>query len=133
MSTDKPEVSTSQTKQVKDLYFQAALCKLVYVATILVFSSLWMVFSWIQDQGDGTWFARSGAVPTVVTAFASIWLAKYRDLILGGGGYRSLLAEDAGKELGPYYNFLQGATFVLLGISTLVWAYGDLVFRRLAC
>lgn len=131
-----PEESTSvciSRAEIENLYLKSALCKLVYIATILTFSLFWMVFSWLQDQGDGTWFARSGAIPTVATALASIWLAKYRDLILGGGGFRTLLAGVADKKLSPYYNFLQGATFVLLCASTLVWAYGDLVFRRLVC
>ncbi|MFZ7337554.1 hypothetical protein ACLS0R_14995 [Comamonas jiangduensis] len=130
MSSDNFESVTVSKVQLKDLYFRAAFCKLNYVATILFFSLSWMFFSWLQDQADGTWFARSGALPTVATALASIWLAKYRELLLGGGGFRSLLADDAEKKLRPYYNFIQSATFLVLAVSTLVWGYGDLVFQR---
>lgn len=131
-----PEENTTvcvAKETVEDLYFRAAYCKLNYVVTILTASLLWMAFSWFQDPGDGTWFARSGAVPTVATVLASIWLAKYRELILGGGGFKSVLADKAHKKLSPYYNCLQAATSVVLVISTLVWAYGDLAFRRFTC
>lgn len=120
-------------KTIEDLYFRAACCKLAYVVTVLVASLLWMFFSWLQDQGDGTWFARSGAVPTVATVLASIWLAKYRELLLGDGGFRELPADKAYKKLSPYYTFLQASTLIVLVVSTLVWAYGDLVFRHLTC
>jgi hypothetical protein len=78
-----------------------------------------------EDEPLGQWFQRSGAVMTVLAAFAQFKASGIATMIAGG-----TFAET--WEAFHKYNRLQTLaawlSLVLIVIGTLIWAYGDLLF-----
>lgn len=125
MSNKSP--SGESRKECK--YWREARCRIVVTLITLLASSIWMSVSWILDNGDGTWFARSGAIPAIASIGVTLLLDKYRKIFesdgMGSGAWQEWL-----RPLQPWITCVQLASLALVCVATLVWAYGDLFYKH---
>jgi hypothetical protein len=99
-------------------------CGLCLCAAILPLFSMLGIFK-PRAEPLGQWFARSGAMMTVIAVFAQFRAASIATMILGS-------AYGESREFYHTYKRRQAAvavvSLVLVVIGTVVWGYGDLLF-----
>jgi hypothetical protein len=81
----------------------------------------------VQADTPGQWFERSGAVMTVFAVFAQFKAGSIATMIAGGTFAESWEAYHKYKR---YQAAVAVLSLVLVGIGTVVWGYGDLLFVR---
>lgn len=95
-----------------------------------------VLFSLIASlvSGEGTWFARSGAVMVLSAAVLEFRQLHFGQLILLaaalGNRALGLPTGDQGARVKKYRTRLQWSALVLAIFGTLIWAYGDLPFPK---
>jgi hypothetical protein len=89
---------------------------------------LFSMLGWFKPQAEplGQWFQRSGAVMTVFAVYAQFKANSITAMIAGSGwgGPFALDPRYKGQQ-----NVAAGLSLALVIIGTLVWGYGDLLFR----
>lgn len=124
------QIASSNASNKEDrIHLLIAKLKLGGAGIVLLISLAWMVASWMSDSGDGGWFARSGSIPTVSIAVTTFWLDGFRKLF-EGDGMGDYYWQELFKKLKPWFMTLQASALFMLCISTIVWAYGDLVYKH---
>lgn len=113
----------------------AVNCRFVAVSVVLFFGwffAFLSVFTQLdisEDQAE--WFSRSGAVLTVTSLFATIWLSGIKPFLIGDGGYASREGIAVFKEIKRAQNVAFIATHISAAVGTVVWGYGNLFHRFL--
>jgi hypothetical protein len=78
-----------------------------------------------EEETLGQWFQRSGAVMTVLAAFAQFKASGIATMIAGG-----TFAEtwEAYHKYSRFQTLAAWLSLILIVIGTVIWAYGDLLF-----
>ena len=79
-----------------------------------------------QAEPLGQWFQRSGALMTVIAVFAQFKAGSIATMIAGTTFAESWEAYHKYKR---HQAVVAGLSLVLVVIGTIVWGYGDLLFR----
>jgi hypothetical protein len=78
-----------------------------------------------QAEPLGQWFARSGAMMTVIAVFAQFKAASIATMIQGRAFGESW---EFYRKYKRRQAFAAGLSLVLVVLGTIVWGYGDLLF-----
>lgn len=127
--------TSSNEDSQKRPYRDIANCRLMAISMVLlggwlvVYVSVFTQLDVSKDQAQ--WFSRSGAVLTVSSLFATIWLAGLRSALVGDGGYGSIYGIEVYKEFKAQQTGAYWASHISAVAGTVIWGYGDLFYSWL--
>lgn len=98
----------------------------------------WVWYSWSKDFGDGIWFSRSGAVLVFTVFCIQNHILILRNRTSNATPLESIVISDepnssflkTGPENKKNDTFLQVINLIIGATGTLIWAYGDSIFRK---
>lgn len=112
------------------LFWSWLLIALAIAVAIVTWNGWWMPSFFLPGGDVPDWFSRSGAVVTILGLMVHMRLS---DLLnkLQPPGLNSIAHRDAmewyAKRRGR--RFLSSASYLMTGIGTIIWGYGDLIMR----
>lgn len=113
-----------------------AHCCFIGIGVLLLTGLLAMYVSALVDplwlDTSGQTFQRSGAISTIATIIASIQLTRLYTSLCGSGGFGCDAGTRAYKQVEPYFCFIRFFTTLITIGSTIVWGYGDVIYRAIS-
>lgn len=121
---------SSYEESKKQPFREIANCRLIAISIVLllgwlaVYLSVFTQLDVSKDQAQ--WFSRSGAVLTVASLFATLWLAGLRSALAGSGGFGCQPGLDVYEEFKVQQTAAYWVSHISAAAGTVVWGYGDL-------